>query len=280
MRTMADALTGANIPAGRFDLIGYYVDGNTSGWPQSELDRLKASLQVGISAINTDAGTANDMERGNGNAQQVLAWIVKRRAAGIDPTVYCAPGYRGGYGQQDLIDACASAGVALPWWWIADATMTPHMYPGDRVVATQWAVDTQLKLGYDLSMVADYWPGVDPAPVEDDYMGLSFNVNIAGGGHSTQSGIYAGGTASGKTRIWYVYMNCDTADGPGPVDVEWYLNGPDGVGAITSGKVTCVADKSTPPLVIDPTLTGGKWCYLELYNKGSQPVNVYGQTDF
>lgn len=165
MRTMADALIATNIPVGRFDLVAGYVDGRA--WTQDDWNRfLGSSLLIGISAVGTNAGTINDMERGNMTAQQVGqagGWLDERRAAGVDPTVYCLPGYRSGYGQQDLIDILDARGVEHPWWWIADATGAPHMATGPRIVATQWRVDEQSHLGYDESMVLDFWPGVDNA---------------------------------------------------------------------------------------------------------------------
>jgi hypothetical protein len=55
--------------------------------------------------------------------------------------------------------AFQNAGVTEPNYWVAQYDNNPTIPAG--AVAKQYIGDYQ---GYDKSVVADYWPGVDPAP--------------------------------------------------------------------------------------------------------------------
>lgn len=157
MRTLHDALRASNIPQDA-EMVGGYVDGEA--WSQADWDRFPNAVKVRISAVGTNDGHVLDVERGNLTAEQTPQWLRMRRMQGVDPTVYCGHGHPGsGYDQQDIIAACNAHQVALPHWWLSDATGEEHHIEG--TVATQWAVDSQLHTGYDLSLVVDHWPGID-----------------------------------------------------------------------------------------------------------------------
>lgn len=117
---------------------------------------------------------------------------------------------------------------------------------------------------------------------EATILGLDKQADVDGGKHKIFSGLYVGGTASGQERVWYLDVNCDTADGPGPVKWDFYLDGPDGNVAHYVGEAT--ADKSSPVLSIGPggniDVPNGAEYYGILYNQGTQPVNVSLHSDF
>lgn len=160
MRRMPDACTPSNIPDG-FDLVAYYVDGVCAAPP------VKGTVHVGISALATDAGVVGDCEPENPPPATWVSWVVRRRAAGVDPTIYCADdslsAFFDGFKHRDVRAAFHAAGVPEPHYWLIllGATAVPA-----------GAVAAQVAQGldgdrYDLSLVADYWPGVDPAPAHN-----------------------------------------------------------------------------------------------------------------
>jgi hypothetical protein len=153
---MYDALIASNIP--RFpapDIVAGYVDGKA--WSQADWDLFPRSIKVGISAAGTDAGTVLDCEPGNPNAAQSVDWVLARRAAGIDPTVYVAQ-WAPGYTMNDVLSAHIARGVVPPHVWYA---------PGQNETIPLGCVAVQFGYvgPYDISAVADYWPGVDPPPI-------------------------------------------------------------------------------------------------------------------
>lgn len=155
-RLMADAINPANIPVGRFPLVAGYVDGPRSQWPAAGWVRHEGSILVRIAVFaSTNDGVVLDVETGDATPAQAPGWVKMRRAAGVDPTVYCNlaiwPSVRAAF---------AAAKVAEPHYWVAG-------YPGGGAVipagatAHQYADPATSGGQFDLSVVADYWPGVD-----------------------------------------------------------------------------------------------------------------------
>jgi len=146
---MADACNPGNYPIG-FDLLASYVDGICA------TDRADP---VRISSMATDAGNVGDCEPDNPPPAMWVHWVQARRAAGVDPTIYCADdslsSFFDGFKHRDVAAAFSAAGVAQPHYWLIlpGATSVP-----DGAVAVQVANVRGL---YDVSLVADYWPGVD-----------------------------------------------------------------------------------------------------------------------
>ena len=151
---MHDAVTAGNIPT-TAEIVAGYVDGRYR-WTDADWARFPDATKVRIAVLpSTNDGHVLDVEPGNGTPDQAPPWVTMRRAAGIDPTVYCSVS-----DWPVLKAAFAAQHVAEPHWWVA-------AYPGigealyDGSVAHQYAdVDN----AYDLSVVADHWPGIDPAP--------------------------------------------------------------------------------------------------------------------
>jgi hypothetical protein len=153
MRTFYDAITPANIPITAQGVCGY-VDGKYA-WTAADWARFPHSVKARIAVFSsTNDGHILDVEAGCSTPGNAPGWVVRRRAAGIDPTVYCSLS-----AWPTVKVAFANAGVAEPHWWIAAYPGNgPNLYPG--AVAHQYADPGPL----DLSVVADYWPGVDPKP--------------------------------------------------------------------------------------------------------------------
>lgn len=151
MRRLADACTPSNLPAG-FDLLASYVDGRCA----SDRDD-----PVRISSLATNAGNVGDCEPSNPPPATWVRWVRQRRAAGVDPTIYCADDslsdFFAGFRHRDVIAAFEAAGEPQPHYWLSKpgATAIP---PGAVAVQVALGVDGDR---YDVSLVADYWPGVD-----------------------------------------------------------------------------------------------------------------------
>lgn len=171
-RLMADAINPNNIPVGRFPLVAGYVDGPRSQWPAAGWVRHAGSILVRIAVFaSTNAGIVLDVETGDATPSQAPGWVKMRRAAGVDPTVYCNLAL-----WPTVRAAFHSANVPEPHYWVAG-------YPGGGAVIPAGAIAHQyadpLTSGgqWDLSVVADYWPGVDqggsvtaPNSPEDDLL--------------------------------------------------------------------------------------------------------------
>ncbi|WP_051943069.1 glycoside hydrolase family 25 domain-containing protein [Streptacidiphilus rugosus] len=153
-RIMYDAVTAANVPAGA-TLVAGYGDGYyanvaafRSRFPHATI------VEIAVSSSH-DIGVVLDVETGDATPEEAPGWVRARRAAGVDPTVYCNSST-----WPEVRAAFRAQGVAEPHWWIAQYDGDPTIFPG--AVAKQYADPGP----YDLSSVADYWPGVDPQ--EDD----------------------------------------------------------------------------------------------------------------
>lgn len=154
-RTMYDSTTMANIPDAAA-MVAAYVDGRYANVPEARARFPHAVVaEIAVSA-STDAGQILDVEQYDAAPTEAPGWVQRRRAAGVDPSVYCNsstwPAVRAAF---------AAAAVAEPHWWIAQYDNDPTIPAG--AVAKQY----QDAGPYDISSVADYWPGIDPqeAPV-------------------------------------------------------------------------------------------------------------------
>ena len=153
MRLLYDGITASNLPPDAVIVAGY-VDG-LFRWKDSDWARFTRAIKVRIAVFSsTNDGQVLDVEQGNALPVQAPNWVKMRRAAGIDPTVYCSlsdwPRVKQAFNNQ---------GVAPPHYWIAAYPGNgPQLYPGS--IAHQYASNNK----FDTSVVADYWPGVDPKP--------------------------------------------------------------------------------------------------------------------
>jgi hypothetical protein len=148
-RTMYDAVTVANIPAGA-SMVAGYVDGTYANMAAMTA-RFPNAVHVPIAVrASTNAGLVLDVETGDATPAQSVGWVVMRRAAGVDPSVYCNTST-----WPAVKAAFSSAGVAPPHYWVAQYDGNPTVPAG--AVAKQYSNPGP----YDVSSVADVWPGVD-----------------------------------------------------------------------------------------------------------------------
>lgn len=184
MRIMFDSTSPWDIPRDAA-MIAYYVDGRYA-WPQEWLDMFPDAVKVSISAIGVQVAHVGDVEVGciwpPANA---VPWVRRARAAGYDPTIYV----------NELNDwlpvrqAFWNAGEPEPHYWTARyngireippgavARQFAHPHDGDGFANNPWETGKH----YDLSVVADYWPGVDDdgddmAQAFDDFRDLYYRV--------------------------------------------------------------------------------------------------------
>ena len=154
MRIMYDGIDSdaAVIPTGAA-LVAGYVDGDYA-WTAADWARFPASVHVKIAVKSTtNAGSVLDVETGDATPAESVNWALTRRGSGADPTVYCNtttwPAVR---------SAFQARRVPEPHYWVASYNSDPAIPAG--AIAHQYASFTR----WDLSSVADYWPGVDPVP--------------------------------------------------------------------------------------------------------------------
>lgn len=165
---MYDSVTAKDIPASAAMVAGY-VSGPFR-WSDADWARFPNATKVRIATrANVNDGHVLDVEPGAATPAQAPGWVQMRRAAGVDPTVYCSLG-----AWPAVRAAFAAADVAEPHYWIAHYDYSPAL-PGGAV-AKQYADPAHNSGGhYDKSSVADYWPGIDPIPTPSDVFGPKTN---------------------------------------------------------------------------------------------------------
>lgn len=162
MRTMYDGVTVGNIPAGA-TLIAPYVDGLYANAVATH-QRFPTAVLVPITVFGRTKAKVVDIERGDCTPVSGVAAV--KRGVAVSP--YCNLSTL-----RDVLEQVIAQGVSrqVPIW-TAHPTGKAHLcgstcFAGlglpfaPNVVATQhtWTP------GYDVSLVAASWPGVDPAPV-------------------------------------------------------------------------------------------------------------------
>lgn len=153
-RLMYDSTNINDIPQSAA-IVGFYTDGIYAVSLVGVRARFPNALLVGISAIGTNSGVVGDIEPGCMTIAQGVAWVRMRRAAGVEPTIYCNETNA----WLSVQDAFRRAGVAQPHYWCANYDGVAVLRAGQ--VARQYANPTLTGRHYDLSVVADSWPGVD-----------------------------------------------------------------------------------------------------------------------
>jgi hypothetical protein len=164
MRQMFDSVNARAVcqwirdhpPTGPY-LVAGYIDGPGSQWADSDwaLPEVRAAAAIVTIATNPAHIGADvlDTEPGDATPAQLVGWTVAVRAAARIPTAYWDLS-----SDAAVRAAFAAAGVAPPQWWAA-GYRTPrvaYLQPGS--IATQWTDWGPV----DESLVADYWPGIDP----------------------------------------------------------------------------------------------------------------------
>jgi hypothetical protein len=158
-RTMYDSITPTDIPLTAAMVAGY-VDGPFA-WSPAGWARFSSAVHVRIATrASTNDGHVLDVEPGDATATQAVAWVLMRRRAGADPTVYC-----GQSAWAAIQAAFAAAHVTQPHYWVAHYDGDPTIPAG--AVAKQYTDPPNSGGHWDLSAVADHWPGVDKETTMD-----------------------------------------------------------------------------------------------------------------
>src|SRR3569833_4067438 len=157
MRTMYDAVTARNIlkKDGRPVLVAGYIDRiKLAPWSAADWDLFPDALKVRIvKKASTIDGHVLDVEPGDATPAEAPGGARMRRRSGFaHPVIYCNRST-----WPKVKAAFADQGVEPPLYWIATATGKPEIPAG--AIAAQYLLD--VAPGIDISVVADYWPGVD-----------------------------------------------------------------------------------------------------------------------
>jgi len=110
-------------------------------------------VKIACFASTTD-GHVLDIETGCSTPQEAPQWVFIRRNQGADPSVYVNES-----NWPATQSAFHAAGVAEPHYWLALYDGIATVPPG--TVAKQYANSAITSADYDMSIVADFWPGVD-----------------------------------------------------------------------------------------------------------------------
>jgi len=203
-RTGADSTNAEYLPAGKDIYLGY-VDGNYRSYDAIKA-RFPHALVVPIATqASGNVGIVGDGPPDNGTWPEWVGWVVRRRKAGVDPTMYTDKS-----DWPTAVRAFNAAGVAQPHWWIASWDNHPEVPAGS--IGKQYL---EVPRRYDLSLFADYWPGVDPKPAAGGGGG--------GGGGTTTTGT-GGGTTPTIRRVKDMILMQVTASG-GQAPGIWLLSG-------------------------------------------------------
>lgn len=150
---MYDSVTASALPTNAA-LVACYINGPYAN-EAAVRARCPHATVVRISVrASTNDGHVCDCEAGDLTPAQAVAWVVMRRKAGADPTVYCNAST-----WPTVQAAFRNAGVAQPHYWIAHYDGSTTIPAG--AVAKQYQDPPKSGGNYDISAVADHWPGVD-----------------------------------------------------------------------------------------------------------------------
>lgn len=144
-------------------MVAGYTDGRYA-WSAADWARFPDADKVTITALGRDNATVLNLEpNGYWPADLGVAWVRRARARGVDPSIYC--NYRN---HLRLVKAAFDrAGEPYPHFWVAEydgVTVIPEGCVAKQFAAPEGTGAAHTPGHYDLSIVADYWPGVDPAP--------------------------------------------------------------------------------------------------------------------
>ena len=155
-RMMYDGVTAAEVPAGAAIYAGY-VDGEWQSYDPLVAE-YPSALHVSVCVTSADDARVLDVESGDATPDEAPVWASAQRKAGNQhPVIYMNestwPTVRAAFADQD---------VAAPLYWVAAYVDDPSDVPA--IPAGAIALQYYDYGGYDASVVADYWPGLDPAP--------------------------------------------------------------------------------------------------------------------
>lgn len=158
-RKMYDAVSAGNLPKDG-DIYLYYIDGRYAN-KTAVMARVPGKIYVGCTIGLTAArkGLVLDCESGDATNADALRWCQAYPGSNADLTIYT------GTDNWPSLKATLSVLSTLPNILLAhyDNVATILTDPKFNIVGKQFRGD--VSPGYDQSVVANYWPGVDAAPV-------------------------------------------------------------------------------------------------------------------
>ena len=197
MRVMYDSTTPLTSIPRDAEMVAAYVNGRyanvaqiRTAWPHATVVTIAIDAQADAQVL--------DVERYDADPADSPGWCRRQAARGQIPTVYCNTST-----WPQVQGAHRLAGMPDPIWWRADYNGTATLEMGE--IAHQYRSDTAQNL--DFSVVADYWPGVDPLPVpmEEDMA----NVSVGPDGTVYVLGV----NPNGHPLLWFSKAPVNTASG-------------------------------------------------------------------
>lgn len=158
-------------------MVAGYVDKiKLEPWSQADWDLFPNAVKVQIvKKASSNFGHVLDVEPGDATPAEAPGWAARRRQVGAIPTIYCNlstwPAVQQAFRDQ---------GVAQPLYWIAkyDGVKNFPTLNGITAIAKQYHGNDPNN--YDLSYVADYWPGVDGGSMALDLSDKNFIIDCLG----------------------------------------------------------------------------------------------------
>ncbi len=152
-RTLYDAVDPSTIPPGA-TLVAGYVDGKHANLGPLRL-RFPYATLVSIAVRYTSRAQVLDVGKGEATPAEAILWCTHTMTdkSNRELTVHCDA-----VAVPHLRAAFREARVDEPNYWIVRHDNDPRL--PDGVIAKEY----QSTSGWDKSIVADYWPGVNPAP--------------------------------------------------------------------------------------------------------------------
>jgi len=152
---MYDSTDASDIPA-KATMVAGYVDGNFRNVDALKKRFPKAQV-VSITVLGAPGADVCDTEPGNISIPHAAQWAANEVTAGRKPTLYCMAS-----AWDDVKAAVKALGIAgKVSYWVAQYDGKAEIPKG--AVAKQYADPKQSGGHFDLSIVADHWPGVDHA---------------------------------------------------------------------------------------------------------------------
>lgn len=158
-RIMYDSVSPRAIPRDA-KMVAGYIDGRYA-WSAADWGLFPSAVHVPITALGRDDGIVLNLEpNGYWPSDLGVGWVRARRAKGVDPTIYL--NYRN---HLHLVRAAFDrAREPHPHFWVAEYNGVANIPPG--TVAKQFAAPEGTGAAkspghYDISVVVDFWPGID-----------------------------------------------------------------------------------------------------------------------
>lgn len=155
-RIFFDSVRANRIPKDAVGIMGY-DDGPVSKWSAADWALFpNTTVKVHIAVFaTTNSGTVLDVEQSDATPAQSVDWVLMRRKAGIDPTVYMNTST-----WPEVRAAFRARKVQEPHYWVAQYDNVREV-PAGAIGKQFYSNDA---LGYDMSAILPYWPGVDAPP--------------------------------------------------------------------------------------------------------------------